>query len=416
MLIEFNVTNFRSIHDEQTLSMVCDVGKEHKDQNTFATGMRSVPNLLRSVVIYGPNAAGKSNIMEAMRSMRMFVVLSHSMQDGENIEVEPFLLNSKSRMEPSEFVVFFMQDNVRYRYGFAVNNERVLSEWLTAYPEGRPQKWFERGVDDWHIGTNLSGTTEQIKLWKASTRQNALFLSTAVQLNNEQLKPVFNWFKQKLMVIKSSGIINWQDSAIKCVSDEGKKRILEFMKAADIGILGIEVKEIRFEDDDSDLPPDILQKRKDWLARKPFDVKFAHKASDSGKVVEFDISDESRGTQKLFAIAGQLLDVLTKGSVLFIDELDTSLHPVIMRYLVSMFHDPKINKNNAQIVFTTHDTTILDAEVFRRDQVWFVEKDEYGASRLYPLSDFSPRKGEALEKGYLHGRYGALPFIGDLKF
>ena len=106
MLIEFNVTNFRSIHDEQTLSMVCDVGKEHKDQNTFATGMRSVPNLLRSVVIYGPNAAGKSNIMEAMRSMRMFVALSHSMQEGENIEVEPFLLNSKSRMEPSEFVVF----------------------------------------------------------------------------------------------------------------------------------------------------------------------------------------------------------------------------------------------------------------------------------------------------------------------
>jgi len=422
MLIEFKATNFRSIHTTQTLSMVGGTGIELKEQNTFASGVSSLPNLLRSIVLYGPNAAGKSNIIRAMRFMRQFVLTSQTLQEGQNIDVVPFLLNSKSIIEPSEFEVIFIQDKVRYQYGFAVNNERVMSEWLLAYPEGRPQKWFERKYDpmksseDWSFGSKFSGPSSMIDVWQKATRQNGLFLSTAIQLNNEQLKPAFNWFQQKLAVILPSGMINLEFTTEQCASEEGKNKIMEFMNSADISIMDIELKKIPFSPDE--LPSDMPQGEKEWFIRimQKTDVKFLHKAIDSGKVVPFDISDESGGTQKLFAFAGHLLDVLAKGRILFVDELDTSLHPLMMRFLISLIHNPEINENNAQLAFTTHDTSILDTDIFRRDQVWFVEKDTESTSRLYPLSDFSPRKGEALERGYLKGRYGALPFIGEFKF
>jgi AAA15 family ATPase/GTPase len=144
-------------------------------------------------------------------------------------------------------------------------------------------------------------------------------------------------------------------------------------------------------------------------------IQFSHK-TDSGDSVFFPLAYESDGTRKLFALAGPWLDVLAKGRILFCDELDTSLHPLMVRFLIGLVQNPEINRHNAQLIFTTHDTSVLDTELFRRDQVWFVEKDREQASRLYPLSDFKPRKGEALEKGYLNGRYGALPYIGELRF
>ncbi|MBI5048641.1 MAG: ATP-binding protein [Deltaproteobacteria bacterium] len=425
MLIEFKVTNFRSIHTTQTLSMVAGTGTEHKEQNTFLSGLSSLPNLLRSAAVYGPNAAGKSNLFRAMLFMQNFVLTSQALQEGQNINVAPFLLNSKSRTEPSEFEVSFIHDKVRYQYGFAVNNTRVTNEWLLAYPEGRPQRWFERkfdlqkSSDDWHFGSKFAGSGQLRDLWQKATRQNGLFLSTAIQLNNEQLKPVFNWFQQKLAVILPGGDINLQFSIEQCASEEGKKRIMEFMNSADISITGIELKKIPFSLDI--LPPTTPQEIKDLVIRgmqgkEMTNVRFLHKTVDSGDIVSFDISDESGGTQKLFAFAGPLLDVLAKGRILFVDELDTSLHPLMVRFLINLIHNSEISRNNAQLAFTTHDTSVLDTDIFRRDQVWFVEKDTESASRLYPLSDFSPRKGEALERGYLKGRYGALPFIGEFKF
>lgn len=425
MLVEFKVTNFRSINGSQTLSMVAGTGSELKEQNTFASGLPSLPSLLRSAVIYGPNAAGKSNLFRAMKFMRKFVLTSQSLQEGQHINVVPFRLNSKSSNEPSEFEVIFIQDNVRYQYGFAVNNTRVMNEWLLAYPEGRPQRWFERkfdqqkNSDDWQFGSKFIGTSQLREIWQKTTRQNGLFVSTSVQLNNEQLKPVFNWFKQKLAVILPGVNINMQFSIQQCASEDGKKRVMEFMNSADISIFGIELKKALFSPDI--LPPYIPQEIKekvikDMQGKEMHKVGFLHKTVDSGESVLFDISDESDGTQKLFAFAGPLLDVLAKGRILFVDELDTSLHPLMVRFLINLIHNPELNKNNAQLAFTTHDTSILDTDIFRRDQVWFVEKDTESASHLYPLSDFSPRKGEALERGYLKGRYGALPFIGEFKF
>lgn len=422
MLIEFNVKNFRSIRETQTLSLVAGTGKELQKNNTFPSGLTALPSLLRSGVIYGPNAAGKSNIMRAINFMQNFVLTSQALQEGQNINVAPFLLNSKNRLEPSEFEVTFTQDNIRYQYGFAVNNSRVTHEWLLAFPEGRPQRWFERTFIfqenryDWDFGTKFAGPRQLRDIWQTATRQNGLFLSTAIQLNNEQLKPVFNWFQQKLAVVLPGLGINLQFSIDQCASEEGKKRMMEFMNAADLSIHDITLQTqkaktvtVKFDAEKSVSTQSVAES-------EVTTVNFLHKIHDTQELIPINLPEESDGTQKLFAFAGPWLDVLAKGRILFVDELDTSLHPLMVRFLINLVHNPEINKNNAQLVFTTHDTSILDTDIFRRDQVWFVEKDSESATKLYPLSDFSPRKKEALEKGYLKGRYGALPYIGEFKF
>ena len=422
MFLEFNVTNYRSIRDTQ--SLIATASKYYKgleESNCFDAKVAGLPNLLRSAVIYGPNAAGKSNLLKALSFMQNFVLQSHAHQEGALINVAPFALASDTKGAPSEFEIFFIHDGIRYQFGFAVNRLRVTKEWLLSYPKGRPKRLYERAYDatteeeQWDI--NLTGPKE---LWKKTTRKNALFLSTAIQLNNEQLKPVFNWFQSKLAMILPGADVSINFSIEQCATEEGTKRIMEFMKAADIGISGISVKNIPIPLSPEMLPPEMPQAikdqfLKDFHGKEIPDVSFLHK-TDNGDSVHFHISDESDGTQKLFTFAGPWLDVLSKGRILFIDEMDTSLHPLMVRFLIALFQDTKTNKHNAQLFFTTHDTSVLDTDIYRRDQVWFVEKSKDQSSRLYPLSDFSPRKGEALEKGYLQGRYGALPFIGELRF
>ena len=425
MLLEFSATNYRSIRDTQTLRMTASkYYKGLEETNCFDVNVAGLPKLLRAAVIYGPNAAGKSNLLHALHFMQMFVLLSHSHQEGQIINVSPFALNTHMGTEPSEFEIFFVQDDVRYQYGFAVNRSRVTREWLFAFPEGKAQRWYERkldakaGEDQWYFGSKFTG---QRRIWQEATRRNALFLSTAIQLNNEQLKPVFGWFQERLAVILPGAQINLQLSIDQCASEEGAQRIMEFLNSADIGISGIKVTKIPIPPVKPEmLPADMPQPLKEQVLRDMQgkaipDIRFFHK-TNTGESVSFNFGDESDGTRKLFAFAGPWLDLLAKGHILFVDELDTSLHPLMVRFLIGLVQNSEINTKNAQLIFTTHDTSVLDTEFFRRDQVWFVEKDREQASRLYPLSDFNPRKGEALEKGYLNGRYGALPFIGELRF
>jgi AAA15 family ATPase/GTPase len=293
---------------------------------------------------------------------------------------------------------------------------------LFAYPEGRAQKWFERNYDPetqkdiWYFGPKFTGSR---KVWQGATRSNALFLSTAIQLNNEQLKPVFYWFDKTLVVLGERESIAPVFSTGECEEPEKKKKILKFMNAADLSItdISLEKKEFCMEDLPSDMPQSIKEEiAKDLRGKKLTELLFMHPSSDNGEDVALDFDEESAGTRKLFELAGPWLDVLDKGLVFFMDELDSSLHPLLVRFLLSLLHNAEINRRNAQLVFTTHDTTVLDQSFMRRDQVWFVEKDEENATRLYPLSDYKPRKGEALQKGYLYGRYGALPFPGELRF
>lgn len=421
VLIEFSVSNFRSIRQKQILSLAAAKGGELDESNTFQTEIGRLPSLVRSAVMYGANASGKSNTIRALGVMQFLVLNSFSaLQEGQPIPVTPFLFATESAQGPSEFEITFLSEGTRYQYGFAATPQRITEEWLVAYPEGKPQKWFERVLNketatyDWQFSRNFAGQKEIIK---TATRSNALFLSTAIQLNNEQLKPVFNWFANKLVVILPGININLQFTIDRCASESEKRLIMSFMNAADISIVNINLEKQLFNP--TMVPqvfiPELREKMiNDMRDKELTAVKFVHN-TDKG-TVSLDLNEESQGTQKLFAFAGPWLDVLAQGKVLVIDELDTSLHPLLVRHLVGLFHNTKTNNKNAQLIITTHDTTLLDPDIYRRDQIWFAEKDAQGATRLYSLLEFSPRKNEAFERGYLKGRYGALPFIGDFAF
>lgn len=421
MLIEFRAANFRSLNEAQTLSLVAGSASELVAENTIESGLPGFPKLLRSAVIYGANAAGKTNLLRALQFMQRLVLTSATAsQPGSRIAHTPFRLSEATKNKPGEFEVVFVDGGVRYEYGFAVDAERIHEEWLIAYPHGRPQNWFERTYNadqkeyEWHFSTKLKGSP---RVWRDATRENALFLSTAIQLNSEQLRPIFEWFQKKLVMIfgnePGESQLNPTLTYKLLEQPDGKQKLLQFVHAADLGIDDLSVQRIPMT------PAMVIEGN---LAREPqppgptvVRVTSFHKAVDSGTSVPLDYGEESKGTRILIDSAGAWLNVLKNGEVILYDELDTSLHPLMTRFLIRLFHGQTTNPNNAQLIFTTHDTSLLDPDLFRRDQVWFVEKDEKSASRVYPLSDFSPRKDEALERGYLKGRYGALPFIGELK-
>jgi hypothetical protein len=419
MLVEFSATNFRSISEVQKLTLVAGPGKEHLGQNTFDSGLTGFPRLLRSAVIYGANAAGKTNLLRAMQFMQGLVVNSAAFQEATRVAHSPFRLSKKAAASPSEFEVVFVDQGVRYEYGFSVDANRVHKEWLIAYPHGRPQNWFERTYHEkkneyeWQFSAKLKGSP---RVWRDATRANALFLSTATQLNSEQLRPIFQWFQKKLVVIGTGGTLLNPELTFKLFEQsDAKQKLLQFVHAADLGVHDLSLQRqsaspimaVGGNIAQEPQPPGPIT----TLVR----VTSYHKAADTKDLIAMDIGEESAGTQRLFQSAGAWLNVLNNGEVILYDELDTSLHPLMTRFLIGLFHDKATNPKNAQLVFTTHDTSLLDSEIFRRDQIWFIEKDKKGASRLYPLSDFSPRRDEKLERGYLRGRYGALPFIGELK-
>jgi hypothetical protein len=422
MLIEFSVKNYRSFWESQTLSMTAGSTKDLEENNTFSPPIPELSRLLRSAVVYGPNGGGKSNLVKAIGFVQDLVLSSSKeSQEGELIPLEPFLLHRDGPSQVSEFEVVFIEDGIRYQYGFAANSTRITNEWLLAFPGNRAQRWFERSYntkkkkEDWYFGVKFTG---QKKTWQQSTRPNALFLSTAVQLNSEQLKPVFNWF-QKLIVIGHGEKIERGFTAKSCEDKKECGEILKFLKHAGIDVDEIAIKERKFDEVDlpSDMPDELRNIIQKDLQGKSFkEVFFKHQIANSEDFALFPLTEESDGIQKLFAYAAPWLDVLTNGLVLVVDELDNSFHPHLVRYLLKLTHDSESNKANGQLVFSTHDTSILDSKVLRRDQIWFMEKDDIQATKLYPLTDFHPRKNEALEKGYLQGRYGALPYIGEVRF
>ncbi len=427
MLIEFSVGNFRSILTQQKLSMVASADQSIEDDNLLASSTEKF-RLVRQAVIYGANAAGKSNILMSIDAMRNTVMFSAGLQEGQPLPwITPFRLDPAVEQEPTTFEVVFESEGTRYHYALGATNLRVTHEWLVAYPQGRPQRWFERsfeaekGTYDWWFGPKFSGTRTQKKLWQTSTRSNASFLSTAVQLNNEQLRSAFHWITQKLIVIVPGKVdFNPTLSIDLLRTPEGNASVMKFLRSADIGIDKLELQE---KDGPPPPPPGVLLEH--WLSMlpqvfsgTPTQMKWGrvvawHEGAD-GKSVAFDMSDESDGTRKLFEFIGGWIKALDSGATLCVDEIDRSLHPHLTRMLVHLFQS-ELNHNKAQLLFTTHDTTLLDPELLRRDQIWFAEKDDKRATRLYPMLDYSPRKNENLERGYLLGRYGAIPFVGDLR-
>lgn len=414
MLIEFRVQNYRSLRDEQVLSLVASSDKTLLGTHAFGTGLKAAPHLLKSAVVYGANASGKSNLIKALQYMRGVVLESAALQPSQTFgRLQPFKLDAASVGLPTEFEVTFIVAGVRYQYSFAMTAQRIVSESLLVYKAFKPQRWFERhfdaesGKDVYDFGPSLKGAKN---LWEGATRPNALFLSVAVQLNSEALRPVFDWFAHRLVILNELSPLSPQFSVQMLKQEERRHAICEFLRAADISIADIEVatKQAMVHSIQFDL---ATGKREESAIEQAVDeVKFHH-VTEHGKAV-FDLSDESGGTQKLLFLTGPILDILSKGLTLVVDELDTSLHTLLVQALVRLFHKTEVNEAGAQLIFTTHDTSLLDSYgLFRRDQIWFVEKRQDQSSSLYPLLDFSPRKNEALERGYLQGRYGALPFL-----
>ncbi|MBC7700720.1 ATP-binding protein [Aquabacterium sp.] len=392
MLVEFRTKNFRSLRDEQVLSLVASTDKTLLDTHALDTGLKAAPHVLKSAVVYGANASGKSNLIKGLQYMRGVVMGSAALQPGQTFtQLQPFKLDATSLSQPTEFEVTFVIDGVRYQYGFAMNTQRIVSEQLLVYKAFKPQRWFVRhfdvdsGKDVYEFGSGLKGAKN---LWEGATRPNALFLSMAVQLNSEALRPVFDWFANHLVIVNEHTPLVPDFSVQRLKQEAPRAAICDFLRAADIRIADIEVV----------------------TKQEVAEVKFHH-VTEHGKAV-FDLMDESSGTRNLLFLTGPILDILSKGLTLVVDELDTSLHTLLVQALVRLFHRPEVNTGGAQLVFTTNDTSLLDAHgLFRRDQIWFVEKRPDQSSSLYPLLDFSPRKHEALERGYLQGRYGALPFL-----
>lgn len=418
MLIEFSVTNFRSFRDTQTLSMVAANFPEHEATNTFDPGLPGFGRFLRSAAIYGPNAAGKSNLMFALQWMQRFVLQSSSTAPGVHL-YQPFKLASVTREAPSEFQVTFVQERTRYEYGFSIDAERVLREWLIQYVNPRGRQIFHRNFDrkkekySWTFSSYFKG---QRAVWSEATRPNALFLSTAVQLNSEQLLPVFTWFQKRLVVVAGETSLNPALTLKLLDQPDGKEKLLPFLREADIHIADVEMKREVMPAGANQImvfgTPPILEQNPGSLTPNLVRITFTHRTSEQENI-GFDLMEESAGTQILFRHAGAWLNVFANGEVLLFDEIDTSLHPLLTQFLIKKFHSDNTNPHNAQLIFISHNTSLLSQDLFRRDQIWFFEKNQDGASHLYPLSDFKPRNDELLERWYMRGRYGALPILGE---
>lgn len=402
MLVAFSVANFLSFKDRQCLSMVASNGLEMRETHCLESTVKGIPDLLRSAVVHGPNAGGKSNLLRAMSTMRDLIVNGRTARNSK--DMVPFQLSKESREAPSEFEVTFVSGEVRYQYGFTLDRVRYYEEWLVAYPSGRAQQWFHRIYDpstsDYQV-TFSDKFKGQKAVYKTATRPDALLLTTAIQLNNQQLLEPYGWIEKAWQVLGLDGsLMPWYTIDL-CMRMRQTDRVKDFLNAADLSVLSFEFRESKAKFPENF--PDFL--------REMFSKEVVLTHGQGEAAFEFELERDSQGTQKLFALVGPLLEVFDNGYVLAVDELCSSLHPLLLRHVVSRFHQLGCR---AQLIFTNHDTTLLDPEFFRRDQVWFVSKNEHLASELYPLSDFHPRKEEAFGKGYLQGRYGALPFLKEV--
>lgn len=411
MLIEFRVENHRSLRDEQAFTLeAANLGDAKDEVPREVAGHKK--KLLPVAAIYGANASGKSNVLSALAFMREAVISSQRSWEPEIlIPRNPFAWGEK-QSEPSLFEITFLLNSVKHQYGFVLDDFSVLEEWLYAWPEGRKQTWFERERDAY---TFPSLSESKNKVIQELTRPDSLFLSCAAQHNHERLTPLYAWFRRILPVNLLHGYdLKHKAYLIRVMRTEFERHLSQFsadseqllpklrslLKNADFGIC-----DVKFSEEGT---PSQIGRNRRFLLKHAVDDEFSW----------LDLADESSGTQTLFRIAPELFDVLETGGILLVDELEDSLHPLLGLAIVNMFNSPELNPHNAQLLFTTHDTnllgTALGEPVFRRDQVWFTEKDQSGATTLYPLTDYKPRKAENLERGYLQGRYGAIPFLGNL--
>jgi uncharacterized protein len=429
MLIEFRVANHRSLRDEQVLSMEAGRVGDEKDQRPRKISGYSEP-LLTVAGLYGANASGKSNVLSAFAFMCEAIEMSHrfwSPNKSETKTEEPLVPRdsfawSEKKKEPSLYEAVFLLNDVKYQYGFLVNDDCFLEEWLYAWPNGKEQKWYERDKQLFRFGDNLKGEN---KIIESITRTNALFLSAGAQHHHPQLEPIYSLFQSSEIINlpPSNRYFGYLYGSHWLSTENAISQLLDanFVGTSGTGMSpGYTTKFDNFRDflkkaDDSIV--DFRETKEKIGGKTPSYQRFYFKHKNDSADEWLPLEEESQGTQTIFNMALPIINVLESGGILVVDELERSLHPSLARQIVLQFNDPKTNRKNAQIIFTTHDTNLLGRTVgdpaLRRDQVWLTEKDKEGATVLYPLTDYKPRKAENLERGYLQGRYGAIPYLGD---
>ena len=412
MLLQFKVKNFQSIKEEAILSMVPSSDKSHPE-NLAHEGKKDA---LKSAAIYGANAAGKSAVIRAFVAAIMAVRTSDTRNITQKIPgMVPFQFDEETAQGPCSFEFYFVaQNGVPYRYGFTADSNRVFEEYLYYYSSARPSRIFERGDKFTYNQADESSFSK----YEEKNTPNKLFLATATNWGNAKTAPAYQWLADSIDVYEPD--FTMQTLALQAFEKDEQGELKQFtlslLRQADINIDEIKVdivplsnqaKELVFTDSAGNPVPQGQVKAVRIHAGH-------HVQSESGKEAQFflDLNEESLGTKQLFWFSPILKEVFGKGKTMVIDELDRSLHPFLVQFLVELFHTPEINQTNAQLIFTTHDTTLLSLDTFRRDQIYFVEKDPHtAATELYSLDEFSVRKNENIEKGYLLGRYGAIPYL-----
>lgn len=415
MLVQFTVENFLSIRDKVYLSLEPSKDSEHPE-NLITKGDYKAVN---SVAIYGANASGKSSLFKAITVALIMIRNSNNVQITDKLPMTPFKFDFESRNKPTPFeFTFIAKDGRKYIYGFSATTEKIVEEYLYCYNTSKPTLLFDLNENE----KPKFNRAYKVKLEAAyqMNTANKLFLATATTWNVECTKSPFEWLAESIDTF--TDVMELGGVAFEKYRIDENRKYIEFtknlLKQADINISSIEVdaKEVVGA---PALPFQIVVQGKIIPPNegKHYDVEITtgHTVVDeNGEKTEFSLTlqEESIGTQLLFFYGPLLKDAFEKGKTIVLDEIDKSMHPSLVKFIMNLFRDPDVNKNGAQLIVTTHETGILSLDMFRRDQIYFTEKDsESGVTDLYSLDEFSVRKTENIEKGYLMGRYGAIPFL-----
>ena len=426
MLLQFSVSNYRAFRDLQTLNLAASNYDKTLSENCISPDLPGLKNRrwVKGAAIYGANASGKSTLIEALKAFVGMVRESAKLTDPQTpiSQIEPFALDPAATEEPTAFAITFVNESVRYEYRVAATKKLVWHESLRAFPLGKEQVWFVR---EWSPETNdhvfSPDSPKGLPRDRATEKRalpNMLYLSKAIAENRKELEPVFRWLVNQLKFLDLSTKAGLGDSftmsELQAADSSLREGILSILRHADLGITGASVvdqtpSETEFDRLLAGAPAEVQAQMR---SRKWLRPELSHRAPGGGSV-PLGWKSESAGTHRLFALVGPWLDILRSGFTVCVDELETSMHPLMVRELLRLFFSDKENTAKAQIIFTTHNPLLLDPTLIRRDQVWFTDKDDEGKAHLYPLLDYEPRVGESLVRGYLAGRYGGVPFVPE---
>ncbi|MCK5685137.1 ATP-binding protein [bacterium] len=409
MLVEFLVENFKSIAEEQYLSMVATSNKKSCDNAVQYQKM----GILKGAAIYGSNASGKTNLLQAFKELQNLVVYSTDLKLDQSIPTyKPHKLDKKWENAPARFEMEFI-NKVRYKLEITFDRKNIIHEKITFYPKKQPALLYERNYDQIKYGHSFKGNKKNIE---SGLLPNTLFLSKAANSNHEQLREIYRYIRKINFRLEShENLFGNYFTTCKIEEDECryKEKIKEFLIAADIGISNIHIKKqktgILFP---AGTPPEEQDRFKETLSKRPqMEHKIFENDSETGRIY-FDIAEESNGTIKMYDLAGPILDALEKGEIIVIDELDSSFHPYLSSKIMRLFNSCEDNPNGAQIIVTTHDVNIMNQKILTRDQMWITAKDQFGKTKLYSIDEFDKKEVRAnipFGKWYLNGRFGGVP-------